>query len=418
MSGLTESASKLAPHGSPANARLWQVDALRGLMQVLMTITHLPTLASTPTGQPFGFVSAAEGFVMLSAFMAGLVYSGKALRDGIATMRMSFIKRALKIYGSQAALLLFLFSFVAVLGLTEKQHSVTDLMAYYISNPVTALVAGLLLVYNPPLLDILPMYILFMLMSPPILGHGLKHGWNGILIVSITLWLLAQFGLGEAVYGEMQALTGMPIPYQLAGSFGMFAWQFLWILGLWMGATVSISRVHHEPSFPPFPKWMVVVAVAVALALLGWRHLIGQVPFPQYHVSDWHNALFDKWHLGPFRIIDFLAILIVTMRFGPGWCDRLPRMKWLEMLGSASLPVFCAQLVVVLLLLATFGEWHPKERSNWIDVAILVASFALLTGIAWVSHRIDEYAARFKKQREIAKASRAAERAIANLADA
>lgn len=47
--------------------RRWELDALRGLMLVLMTLTHLPTRLSSPLGQPFGFVSAAEGFVLLSA---------------------------------------------------------------------------------------------------------------------------------------------------------------------------------------------------------------------------------------------------------------------------------------------------------------------------------------------------------------
>jgi hypothetical protein len=54
-----------------AMKRLWEVDALRGLMLVLMTLTHLPSRLTDPLGQPFGFVSAAEGFVLLSAFMAG-----------------------------------------------------------------------------------------------------------------------------------------------------------------------------------------------------------------------------------------------------------------------------------------------------------------------------------------------------------
>ena len=58
--------------------RLWQVDALRGLMLVLMTLTHVPTRWSSPAGQPFGYVSAAEGFVLLSAFMAGWVYTARA----------------------------------------------------------------------------------------------------------------------------------------------------------------------------------------------------------------------------------------------------------------------------------------------------------------------------------------------------
>ena len=35
----------------------------------LVTLTHLPTRLSDPLGQPFGWVSAAEGFVLLSAFI-------------------------------------------------------------------------------------------------------------------------------------------------------------------------------------------------------------------------------------------------------------------------------------------------------------------------------------------------------------
>ena len=43
-----------------------ELDALRGLLLVLMTITHLPTRYSVYSSQIFGFVSAAEGFVFLS----------------------------------------------------------------------------------------------------------------------------------------------------------------------------------------------------------------------------------------------------------------------------------------------------------------------------------------------------------------
>jgi len=54
--------------------RQTELDWLRGLMLVLMTVTHLPTWFSAHLGQPFGFVSAAEGFVFLSAYLVGSVY--------------------------------------------------------------------------------------------------------------------------------------------------------------------------------------------------------------------------------------------------------------------------------------------------------------------------------------------------------
>jgi hypothetical protein len=161
--------------------RRFDLDAVRGLMLVLMTLTHLPTRWSDPFGQPFGYVSAAEGFVMLSAYMAGMVYAGRGLKEGLPAMRRAFLLRALKIYGCQAALLLFLFSFIAAFGLTVKNPDVRYLISYYLREPLTAFWSALLLIHNPPLLDILPLYIVFMLASPWVLAWGLSRGWGGVL---------------------------------------------------------------------------------------------------------------------------------------------------------------------------------------------------------------------------------------------
>src|SRR6218665_1832991 len=101
---------------APTSPRSWEIDAIRGLMLLLMTVTHLPTRLTTPLGQPFGFVSAAEGFVLLSAYMAGMVYGRKAWREGVPAMRKAFFLRARKIYLCQAALLFFLFTVIAAVG--------------------------------------------------------------------------------------------------------------------------------------------------------------------------------------------------------------------------------------------------------------------------------------------------------------
>ncbi len=87
-------AFRLPPPAAAAAARprLWELDALRGLMLVLMLSTHLPTNFGIPTSQPLGFVSAAEGFVMLSAYMAGLVYTQRYLRHGLQSMQRAFLK--------------------------------------------------------------------------------------------------------------------------------------------------------------------------------------------------------------------------------------------------------------------------------------------------------------------------------------
>src|SRR5690606_2508692 len=74
---------------SRASDRLWELDALRGLMLVLMTLTHMPTGFAHYLSQPFGFVSAAEGFVLGSALLAGRVYGARAQRQGFSELRRS-----------------------------------------------------------------------------------------------------------------------------------------------------------------------------------------------------------------------------------------------------------------------------------------------------------------------------------------
>ncbi|RZL61345.1 MAG: OpgC domain-containing protein [Variovorax sp.] len=368
--------------------RYWEIDALRGLMLVLMTVTHLPTRLTDPLGQPFGFVSAAEGFVLLSAFMAGLVYSRIGYSRGVEPMRRAFWQRALKVYMSQAATLLFLLTVVTALGLRIDQTAVKDLVSYYLAAPREAFLFGLLLIYEPALLDILPMYIFFMLLSPWVLAFALRHGWTGVMVASASLWGLAQFGFSEWLYALAAEYLGLSVPFREMGAFNAFAWQFLWFTGLWMGAS------RNAPGAQPLrvPRPLLVVAAGLALYGLYWRHhgLHGQAPFG----GDIElNLLFDKWQLGPLRLVNLIVLGMLALSFGPALLRKLPRMHWLEAMGSASLPVFCAHLVAVLLVLAFWGD-NQLARPWGGDALLLAAVFGWLYAVAratlWLDRRSAE----------------------------
>jgi hypothetical protein len=372
----------------PTTKRQWEIDALRGLMLVLMTVTHVPSRLTDPLGQPFGFVSAAEGFVLLSAFVSGMVYSRVGASQGVHAMRKAFWHRALKVYASQAALLLFVFTVVVAIGQKIDQPAVSELLKYYVAHPHEGLMYSLLLIYQPALLDILPMYILFMLMSPWVLAYAMRHGWTVPIVVSATCWATAQFGITPWLYELTSNTSGVPVPFDETGSFDTFAWQFLWFFGLWMGAS------RNAPDARPitFPKWLVALAVAVALTGFVWRHFgpTGQAAFGDNMEL---NLLFDKWRLGPLRLIDLAALGIVAMRFGPALTRLLPRMHWMEAMGASSLSVFCAHLVAVLLVLATFGG-SQTARPAWGDALLLAVIFAGLYGVA---RAVAAYEARDKR---------------------
>lgn len=374
-----------------ANGRAWDIDALRGLMLVLMTATHLPTRFAAPLGQPFGYVSAAEGFVLLSGFMAGLVYMKRHQRDGETEMRAAFLKRALKIYSWQVVLLVFLFTIVALIGSVRQEAAIENMLTFYWEHPLLAFVNGLFLLYNPPLLDILPMYILFMLTSAPLLLHGLRSGWAPILGASLALWIAAQFDVGERLYEWLAEMAQARVPpVGETGSFSIAAWQFLWVLGLWMGATKVATADNDDVATPPrFPRWMVRMAIVIAIAGLAWRHGVGQAPFGGDVAL---NLLFDKWKLGPLRILNLLALLLLVVHYGPLLRRVMPRFRFLETLGAASLAVFVGHLVVALLALAYLGAASP-ERPLWIDIALFVGGFAILYLIAWTTQQVERRSA-------------------------
>jgi len=356
--------------------RLWELDAARGLMLVLMTITHVPSRLTDPMGQPFGFVSAAEGFVLMSAFVSGLVYSRIGYAQGPKPMYRAFWRRALKIYFIHAALLLFLFTVIAGIGLALDQPAVKDVVRYYLTSTPDALTYSLLLVHQPALLDILPLYIVFMLASPWVVAIALRHGWQWPMAVSATLWAASQFGATEWLYGLTSAALRVPVPYSETGSFDTLSWQFLWFFGLWMGSS------RNAPNAQPFvfPGWILGAALSAAGGCFIWRHFGpgGQAPFGDPNAL---NLLFDKWRLGPLRLLNLAALGIVAIRFGPSLLRRLPRPRWLEDMGSASLPVFCAHLVAVFVVMALTGGAYAALPYG-ADLLILGGVFVGLYAVA------------------------------------
>ena len=117
---------------------------------------------------------------------------------------------------------------------------------------------------------------------------------------------------------------------------------------------------------------------------LVWRHAVGQAPFG---AQAGLNLLFDKWTLGPLRVLNLFALVVLLIHFGPAWARGLPRLRWLETLGAASLPVFCAHLVVVLLVLGLLGD--AQDRPWALDLPLLVLCFGILYAVARISLWVD-----------------------------
>ena len=83
------------------------------------------------------------------------------------------------------------------------------------------------------------MYVTFLFFTPLLLSAAVRFGWRRILLASGVVWALAQFGLRDLVHNWIVHLTHLQIPLQETGSFNLFAWQAIWIVGLWLGARLA-----------------------------------------------------------------------------------------------------------------------------------------------------------------------------------
>jgi hypothetical protein len=356
-----------------------ELDALRGLFLVWMTLTHLPTRFSDLTNQPIGFISAAEGFVFISALLVGRIYMRDSLKNAPG-VHLTLWKRSLKIYAYHLLMLTLVFTVAAAFAVHTHKAALNNLLNFYLAHPLVAIIGSVLLLYCPPLLDILPMYVTFLFFSPMVLTVAGRFGWRKILLASGLVWLLAQFGLRDLAHNWVVHLTHLQIPLQETGAFNLFAWQGVWVAGLWIGAQSAMG----ETPLSKIPGWAVAVSATACLFFIGIRHgWLGP------HLTQQALGLqLDKWQLGPLRVINLITFTVVVYWMRP-ILRRLIMIEPFLTLGKASLRVFCAHLFFVFVGLALLYQDVGEDTDGQIEqlhgftaIALLVVTFTSLIVVA------------------------------------
>jgi hypothetical protein len=355
--------------------RRLEIDALRGLMLVWMTLTHLPTALTPWVNQPFGYISSSEGFIFLSALFTGRIYFRLLDRDGPESMNRKFFARTIRLYGYHVLLLLFAFLVAARVAMYGHTPALYNLLHFYFSaGAARAMIDSVLLIYRPPLLDIIPLYIIFLVFSPFVLllATRTEIGWKYTLSASFTFWLLAQLGLRQVVHAFISNHFGVKIPLEEMGAFNLWAWQFMWIVGMWCGVRWARNDL-------PVEKWAERVwrpALVIAIAFLAIRYSEIQ-GFDLGRLAP----LFDKWRFGVLRILDFAAVAALAIRF-QSWLKPLA-IRPLVLLGQSSLHVFCTHFLFCFAGLALMGQ--ADHVTGWPQFALIAVTFSALLGVASIS---------------------------------
>jgi hypothetical protein len=337
-------------------------DAIRGLLLISMATMHVPTLVSHFLNEPLGFMSDAEGFIFLSACMAGLAFGKAYMQTDWPAMSRRVWHRAQQIYFVHLAVILpvVLVAWVYAGQITPLANHFHD----FLVHPWESLALIPLLLHQPPLFDILPLYIILLSATPLLLAFARRHGWGIVLAISAFGWLAAQFKLDTCFISNPSEL--LPLRW---GSFHLLAWQLVWVGGVALGES-TLRR--------PFlsGKWRFgLAAISVPFVLAGFLTRHGFLPFnPDYFL--WTG----KWTLGPLRLLNFASWVALLL----AWNPRVPKclLAPFALLGRHSLGVFAFHLPLVVAA-STIVQLVPLSNAWQIGVNLSVIA-ALFLWATWL----------------------------------
>ncbi|MCM7530286.1 OpgC domain-containing protein [Enterobacter quasiroggenkampii] len=374
-----------------AGARDLRIDFMRGIALVMMVVAHTEVMSvfNIFSWERFGLTTGAEGFVILSGFMLGMLNRARLQKVVLLTVSWGLYLRAWKIYRVNIIIIVsfILLAYIPHINVFEVTHFTDRFSGQSWSlYPVTPQIKEtwfniiLYLQIGPHQTQILGLYIFLLLFSPLFLG---------MLQKGKVWWLL---GLSLLVYGLWQRWPLRLTPSEFEFAFPLLAWQFIFVLGMasgWYKAELlSFART------PP-GKGMVVALVMVSL-VLGFVAQNHTNPFMPpallMHVipPDSFNTFYHTWAakngLGPVRVLNDIALMVtVYLVLTYCWTPLNRLLGWfLIPLGQHSLYTFILHVYVVLLVsqFITFDLW----RHAWIENTLVHAA---ALGILWLMAKYD-----------------------------
>lgn len=365
-----------------------RIDMLRGIALVMMVVAHTELLSAINifTWERFGLTTGAEGFVILSGFMLGMLNRQRLQKEVLLTIGWTLWRRAGKIYlvNIVIVLLILLLSALPLINTFEVTHFVDrysgTVWALFPATPQikeTWFNIVLYLQIGPHQTQILGLYICLLLVSPLFL-------W--LLQTRRAGWLIAASLLGYLAY-QRWPLRLTVSEFEFA--FPLLAWQLIYVLGMCCGwfkdELTSLART---------PAGYVVITLMVIYALVmmfvAQNHTNPFMPpalllhiIPPADFNWFYHHLAAKNALGPCRVInDFCLILLVYLILTRCWWPINKVAGWfLIPLGQHSLYTFILHVFVVLGVsqFVTFDLWQQAWLRN---TAIHLGALGLLWWMA------------------------------------
>lgn len=335
-------------------------DGLRGWLLIIIASNHLfGNFVTQFTRTPLGFVSAAEGFVFLSGFVAYLVYG--RLAENKTALKQKIWQRSFTIYRFHIIAILITFLLVWLFPFFNPVWSDFYNAANWLNAPLQSFVSALFLLEHPGFHDILILYLIPMIFLPFAI-MAIKNGKViFVALASFTVWLLAQFIDAEFLVTPFNQIFS-DIKLNVS-HFDPFAWQIYF----YMGVILSYLKFDKGCTFE--------FSVAVKVSLLGCI-------IAKFIVRHWYPELMQPYYVGHgsaslvYQANLLLAAYLIMLLMRK--CTWLFTLKYPVFLGQHALPVFAFHCVVIYFLMPAT---HQFTTQHWYWDVLTCAVFVLLLAI-------------------------------------
>ncbi len=327
------------PAAVAAPTRSYLIDFMRGLVLLMIYVDHNDFFPLNEyTLSRFSCIDAAEVFVFISGYVCGLVYSRALFTRGFAACQKKAVRRCLQIYLAQVTLLVVCLALINVFAGRGIVLNNPDLYSIH-RQPLETLLGIITLTYVPHHVGLLPLYVIFVALTPLCVYLKTRRPWI-LAGFSISLYLASQGGF-------VWRLTSFPNGNHWV--FSPFAWQLLYVSGLWLGHSKAMGvSLSWRPS-----KGLRVAAV-VGLALIALLRLAPSQPVAiLLHTSVLRQAIpytlpfAAKEAIEPLRLLNWLLLLIpfVGVDFS-AWFRRGSPLGPIVVCGQSSLAAYWVGIVL------------------------------------------------------------------------
>jgi hypothetical protein len=315
----------------------YRIDFFRGLSLIFIFINHIPDNAfSYFTSRTYALFDSAEVFMFLAGYSAALAYYS-LVPLGLQAFSLKALRRTRAIWTYHLLLVAGIMAAAFVIGEAGVSTDYEIFLDKIESDPVRVLLGAPLLAFQAPLLDILPMYVMVMLLAPFLIWLRVR-GELALLAASGLMWMFtARF------FPNIPTMT-----YDVGWNFNPLCWQFLFAIGLafgWRTRTNMPPVASGESRRVLDICCMLFVAFSACVLMTIAFETIDDVAANRLRAMYFS---LNKHTLDLWRVVGLLASAYLVARLVPkdaAWL-QFRVVRWVCAAGAASLPIFALTVVL------------------------------------------------------------------------